>query len=345
VMTATGEVDVVNQTFLDYAGKTSEEFDSWQVVVHPEDLPIVQRELERSLQAESPVDLEVRICRFDGVYRWFHCRGLPLRGAEGQVVSWYKLLTDIDDRKNAEEALRRTQTRLARATQVATVGEMAASIAHEVNQPLAAVVANGHACLRWLSAEPPNLEKTRQTIARIVSDGTDAGEVVRRVRSLFKRGDMPKVALDLNDVIAEMLRLVDSERARKGVALLTDLAPALPLVLGDRVELQQLVHNLLLNGLEAMDSVVDRPRTLFIRSAWLSNEMAQVEIRDDGVGLKEPEKAFEAFFTTKENGMGMGLAICRSIVEAHGGRLWAASVDGPGASFCFTLPFERTTAP
>jgi hypothetical protein len=252
------------------------------------------------------------------------------------------LLIDIDDRKNTEEALRSTQARLSRATQTATVGELAGSIAHEINQPLAAVVTNGHACLRWLTAEPPNLGKAREAAERIVRDGKEAGEVVRRIRALFRRAALEKVALDLNDVIGEVLRLLGGETTKRRVTVETSLETAIPPVVADRVQLQQLVLNLLINGLDAMDEVADRPRKLCISSRRHCETSALVEIRDSGAGLKDPDKIFEAFFTTKEKGMGMGLTICRSIVEAHDGRLWASPAEGAGTIFHFTLPLKSS---
>jgi signal transduction histidine kinase len=225
--------------------------------------------------------------------------------------------------------------------QTATVGELAASIAHEINQPLAAVVANGHACLRWLSSQPPNLAKAHEAAERIVRDGKDAGEVIRRIRALFKRTMLEKTDLDINEIITEVLRLTRSEVVRRGVAVDTELELDLPSVAGDRVQLQQLLLNLLVNGMEAMDRIADRPKRLSICSKQQAGEGVLVEVRDCGPGLTEPDKAFDAFFTTKENGLGMRLAICRSIVEAHQGRLWAESANGTGATFCFTLPNHR----
>jgi signal transduction histidine kinase len=230
-----------------------------------------------------------------------------------------------------------------RATQIATVGELAASIAHEINQPLGAVVANGNACLRWLSAQTPNLAKAREAAGRIVRDGKEAGEVVQRIRALFKRASVEKVTLDLNDVIGEVVRLLRGETMRRRVAMETDLQETLPPVAGDRVQLQQLVLNLLLNGVEAMESVIDRPKKILIRSKRDSPETVLVEIQDSGVGLPDPDKVFEAFFTTKKNGMGMGLAICRSIVEVHDGRLWATPGEASGTTFCFTL-YDSSTS-
>ena len=265
------------------------------------------------------------------------------RNVEGGVARWYGLLIDIDDRKNTEEALRNSQARLSRAIQTATVGEFAAAIAHEVNQPLAAVVASGHACLRFLSAQPANIAGAIESAESIVRDGKDAGEVVRRIRALFKRTTVEKSMVNVNDVIGEVLRLLAGEIGKRGVSVNTDLWENAPLVYGDRVQLQHLILNLLLNGMDAMDSVVDRPKRLWIRSSRDGHGQIQIELRDSGVGLKDPGKIFEAFFTTKENGMGMGLAICRSIVEAHQGKLWIAPQEGPGATFCITLPVTAST--
>ena len=339
-MTSQGEFDLANRQFLEYAGKTLQEMKNWQAIVHPDDLPIVTSRLNFSLESGCVFDTEVRLRRADAVYRWFHCCGLPLRDENGQIIRWYKLLTDIEDQKNAEEALRNSQTQLSRATRTATVGEFAAAIAHEINQPLAAVVTNGHACLRWLSAQPPGLAKAQEAAERIVRDGTEAGEVVRRIRALFKHAPLEKIELNLNDVIAEVLHLLSSETAKRHVVIEMRLADNLPAVIGDRIQLQQVAFNLLLNGIEAMDSIVDRPKKLSIRTTQDNPEAALVKIQDSGVGLADPEKVFEAFFTTKENGMGMGLAICRSIIEAHHGRLWATSSEGTGTTFSFTLPFE-----
>ena len=244
----------------------------------------------------------------------------------------------IEAKKRIEDTLRRTQTRLSRATQIATVAELAASIAHEISQPLSAVVANGQACIQWLSAEPPNMTNARVAAERIVRDGKDAGEVVRRIRALFKKNALTMVDLDVNNVIDEVLRLIRTEAVKRRVRLETDLEKKLPVVQGDRVQLQQVIFNLLLNGIEAMDGVTDRPRELRICSKRGDQDTIVVEIRDHGTGVADPEKAFEAFYTTKEKGMGMGLAICRSIVAAHGGHLGITPSPGPGTTFFFTLP-------
>ena len=246
----------------------------------------------------------------------------------------------IETKRRSEEALRTIQARLSRATRFATVAELAASIAHEVSQPLSAVVANGQACLQWLSAKPPNVTNAQVAAERIVRDGKDAGEVVRHIRALFKKTALEKVDLDINDVVTEVLRLIGKEAVQKRIAIETDLEKRLPSVPGDRVQLQQVIFNLLLNGIEAMENVTDRPKKLFICSKLQNSDAIVVEIRDYGTGLADSEKVYEAFYTTKEKGMGMGLSICRSIVEAHGGRLGTMPSQGPGTTFFFTLPLR-----
>jgi PAS domain S-box-containing protein len=339
-MSAAGEIELVNRQILEYFGKSTEEIKGWgnSDAVHPDDIARVRAAFTTSIQTGRPYEIEHRCRRADGIYRWFHVRALPVRDEQGSITGWYVLLSDIDDRKRAEEALRTTEARLSRATQIATVGELSASIAHEINQPLAAVVASAQACVRFLSAQPPNVGRAHEAAESIVRDGKEAGEVVRRIRALFKRAAIENAMLNLNDVIGEVLRLLASEVAKRQVAVEADLKQDLPLVPGDRVQLQQVLLNLLLNGIEAMDSVHDRSRKLTVRTTQESPETVLVEIRDNGVGLENPDKVFEAFVTTKHNGMGMGLTICRSIVEAHNGRLWAASAEGPGATFCFALP-------
>jgi C4-dicarboxylate-specific signal transduction histidine kinase len=229
---------------------------------------------------------------------------------------------------------------------VTTLGELTASIAHEVNQPLAAVVTNAAACLRWLDRETPNLEEARRTVESIINDGNRAGEVIQRVRALANKTDIEKVPLEVNDVVREVIALVQRELISYQVSLRTEFAPALPMILGDRVQLQQVIINLLMNGIEAMQSVTDRPRELVIRSAQDATRRVLVSVTDCGVGIaaEGADRLFNAFFTTKSSGMGMGLSICRSIVEAHGGRLWATADVPHGATFQFTLPANADTA-
>jgi PAS domain S-box-containing protein len=253
---------------------------------------------------------------------------------------------DLTARKRAEEALHQAQAALAHVTRLMTMGELTASIAHEVNQPLAGVTTNANAGLRWLAREPPDLEEARACLQRIIRDGQRAGEVIARMRAFARKAAPQTARLALNDVIAEVLALVDGELRRHGVALHTDLAADLPPVRADRVQLQQVLLNLLLNGIEAMRGVTERPRALVVRSRKDGAEGVLVAVQDAGTGIapQDLERVFTPFYTTKPAGLGLGLAISRSIIEAHGGRLWATSNDGPGATFQFTLPAGRERA-
>jgi PAS domain S-box-containing protein len=342
LLTADGHLEFLNRQILDYPGMTLEELQrrGTRDTIHPDDLPHVIQVFAQSIAAGTPYEMVWRFRRADGVYRWFQNDGFPVRDPSGRIVGWCVLMTDIDERKRAEEALHRMQARLSRATQIAAVGEMTGSIAHEVNQPLAAVVANGHACLRWLSASPPNVARAIEAAERIVKDGKDAGEVVRRVRGLFKRTAVDRVPLDLGEVIREVLRLLDSYPARKYVSLDVVLDPDLPPAFADRVQLQQLALNLMVNALEALEPVSGRAKQLSVRLTRGGPSHAVIEISDNGIGLDDPVAAFEPFVTTKPEGMGLGLAICRSIVAAHDGTLSAERNAGFGTTFTVTLPFK-----
>jgi signal transduction histidine kinase len=226
---------------------------------------------------------------------------------------------------------------------VTTLGELTASIAHEVNQPLAAVVANAEACLRWLDRGTPDLDAARRSVEWVIDDGNRASEVIRRVRALAKKTSTEKVPLDVNDVVKEVAALVQRELVSHQVSLRMELAPTLPMILGDRVQLQQVIINLAMNGIEAMQSVTDRPRELVVRSGQDERGQALISVADCGVGIsaENVDRLFNPFFTTKSSGMGMGLSICRSIMEAHGGRLWATATVPHGATFHFTLPMNE----
>jgi PAS domain S-box-containing protein len=340
-MKADGAVEFVSNRVLSFFGKTRDELSrDWGACVHPDDRERVVQGWSRAVTSGEPYDSRHRVIRADGVHRWLHARALPLRDHAGRIVRWYNLLVDIDDQKRAESALGDMQAKLSRAAQFATVGELAASIAHEVNQPLAALVANAHACLRWLSAAPPNIPKAVEVATRIVRDGRTAGEVVRRVRSLFQRTALPMARLDLNEVVREVLQLLEAYPARKHVLVDVALEPQLPGVLGDRVQLQQLVMNLVLNAFEALLPVSDRARQLSIRSRRAESGDVLLQIVDNGVGLADSEAAFEPFYTTKVDGMGLGLVICRSIVAAHAGTLTAARNPGSGTTFTVSLPLR-----
>ncbi|MGH7871138.1 MAG: ATP-binding protein [Candidatus Binatia bacterium] len=251
---------------------------------------------------------------------------------------------DITERKRAEEALHNAQTELAHVTRVATLGEMSASIAHEVNQPLAAVITNANACLRWLARQSPNLDEARQAVERIVKDGNRASDVIGRVRALVKKSPPQKDWLNLNDTLLEVIALARNEMQRNRVALQSRLSEDLPLIHGDRIQLQQVILNLIINGIEAMSGISEARRELLVSTGREQNESngLLISVRDSGVGLtpESLEHLFDPFYTTKPDGMGMGLAISRSIIEAHGGRLWATLNAPYGAVFQFTLPHD-----
>jgi len=311
-----------------------------QELIHPEDAPDVLGTLQNCFQAGRGAVMRFRWREQDGEYRWAECRVEPRRDEDGAIAQWYGASIDIDDEVQAQEALRRASEQLAQATRAASLAELSASIAHEVNQPLAAIVANSHACHRWLSAEPPNVERAKITAERITRDANSAADVVNRIRALFRRTQHTRSPEDVNRLIDEVARLMADETAAKDIRMKTDLAPDLPPVALDRVQVQQVIVNLIRNGIEAMDTVVDGARVLRIRSRREGSDAIRVDIRDTGAGFTDVERVFEPFFTTKENGMGIGLAICRSIVESHGGRLRAERNEPQGATFIFTLPVE-----
>jgi C4-dicarboxylate-specific signal transduction histidine kinase len=247
------------------------------------------------------------------------------------------------ERQRTEETLKKTEIELGRVARVTTMGELTASIAHEVNQPLAAVVTNGNASLRWLAADPPNFDEARAAIQRIIRDGTRAGDIIARIRRFLKKGEPVAHRLDFNDVVREIVAMMQSELARRKASLHMDLADSLPTVNGDRVQLQQVLLNLTMNALDAMETVTDRPRVIRISTGASEPKSILVAVEDCGIGL-DPEQAarlFDAFYTTKSDGLGMGLSISRSIIEAHGGKLWATPNEGPGATFQFSLPIEE----
>jgi PAS domain S-box-containing protein len=269
----------------------------------------------------------------------------PMKDASGRVVGASKLARDITERKCAEEALRQAQTDLAHASRLTTMGEFTASLAHEVKQPIAAAVTDANTCVRWITRDEPDLKEAREAAWRIVKDAERAAEIINRVRLLFKKGTPQRELLDVNEVAREMIVLLGDEASRHSISVRTELAEDLPHVIGDRVQLQQVLMNLIVNGVDAMHDV-DAPRELIIKSQPAENNELLLSVSDTGVGLPrhQADQIFNAFFTTKTHGTGMGLRISRSIIESHGGRLWAADNSPRGASFCFTLPTKAETA-
>jgi PAS domain S-box-containing protein len=348
---ADGEPSYLNRRLAEYVGLTLRDLDARdmsrlqmaiQSSVHPDDAAAVGRALVHAFATGDTFAMKYRQRRADGVYRWINGRAEPLRDASGQIVQWYGVSFDIDDDVRTEDELRRTQERLAVASQAASLAELSASIAHEVNQPLAAIVANSHACHRWLSAEPANVERAKITAARIIRDANAAADVVSRIRALFRQSIETRTSATLGSVIAEARDLMAEEATRRRVRMEADVESNLPPVAFDRVQIQQVLINLIRNGMDAMDSGTD-DRVLGIR-VRRTGDAIRTDISDRGPGIAFPDKIFEPFFTTKAHGMGMGLAICRSIVESHGGRLWVERNEPHGATFIFTLPIETPDA-
>jgi PAS domain S-box-containing protein len=323
----------------------------WGIATDVESEPEKWRLHQEMLDARRPFrDFVYSTVNESGSQVFVRSSGKPLFDANGSFLGYRGTGTDITARiraDHAEQALRKAHAELAHVTRVTMLGELTASIAHEVNQPLAAVVANAEAGLRWLDRETPDLAAARRSVEWVINDGCRASEVIRRVRALAKKTDMEKTPLDINQVVHEAIPLVQRELVRHRVSLRTELGPALPKILGDRVQLQQVIINLLMNGIEAMESITDRPRELVVRSG--QDEIGQVilSVTDRGIGIsaENANRLFNAFFTTKLSGLGMGLSICRSIVEAHGGRMSASSNEAaPGATFQFILPLHREDA-
>jgi PAS domain S-box-containing protein len=472
-----GQIDLANRPLLDFFGMTVEELNSWGTngAIHPDDLPRVIAEFTHSMTTGIPIDTEARYRRADGVYRWSQLQIVPVRDTEGKITVWYGLLTDIEDRKRAEDELRRSEARhrivvetasdavvsideggtiilanpatkrifghnpeeligksltvlmpgamrglhetgfkryletgarhlnwqgtevtalrangeefpaevsfgemtldqrkiftgfirdisgkkraeeelrnsqaeLARMMRVMTIGQLTASIAHEVNQPLSGIVMNASTCLRMLSGDQPNIEGARETARRTIRDGNRASEIVTRLRTLFKRKEVAAESIDLNDAAREVIALSLSELQRDRILVRHDLAENLPAVKGDRIQLQQVILNLMRNALDAMRDVDDRPRELLIKTESDDSKNVKLTMQDTGIGFA-PDAAnrlFDSFYTTKDGGMGVGLSVSRSIIEAHRGRIWASANEGPGSSFAFSIPRDYSAEP
>jgi PAS domain S-box-containing protein len=318
----------------------------WSYATDVESEPEKWRLHRATLDAHQPFrDFVYSAARADGSAMYIQTSGKPFFDEKGNFLGYRGVSADITAAiraDQAEEALREVQAELAHITRVTTLGQLTASIAHEVSQPLAAIVANGDACLRWLGRDVPQLDEVRSAVEGIINDGNRAAEVIRRVRSLARKTDALKAPLAINEVIDEVIQLLQREVLSHRAVLRLELASELPLVLVDRIQLQQVIINLVMNGMEAMAPVTDRPRELKIRSRREADHVL-VAVEDSGVGIdpEQVDRLFNAFFTTKPNGMGMGLSICRSIIEAHGGKLWASPNAGAGATFQFTLPAYR----
>jgi PAS domain S-box-containing protein len=339
-----GTPDFVNQVWLEFAGQSLDFVrshpEAWMGALHPEDREIAARSFWEGVHAGQGFAFETRFLRAqDGTYRWHLNQAVVLRDAEGKVLKFIGTTTDIDDQKRAEEASRQAQGDLARINRVTTMGELAASLAHEISQPISGVMTNANVGIRKLGSDNPNLDEMRGIFTRIVRDAQRATEIIGRIRSQFEKGAPKQESLNMNEIIPETIALLRDEAVRHNISVRTELAADLPQIVGDRVQLQQVAMNLIVNSIEAMKDL-DGMHEIIIKSKRDENEQILISITDTGVGLPPQlvEQIFDPFFTTKAHGTGMGLRICRSIIEAHGGRLWAVGSKVRGATFHLSLP-------
>jgi PAS domain S-box-containing protein len=341
-----GSNEFGNRRWQEYTGLSHERtFGSgWQDAVHPTDLKRHWEKWCASLASGEPFENEVRYRQAaDGQYRWFLSRAVPLRDEHGKILKWYGVSTDIDERKRAEQEREQLRADLAHLNRVSMLGELAASVSHELKQPIAAAMINAQACIRWLKRDQPDVDEALGATMRLVKDGTRATEIIDHLRSLYKKSPPQRELVDVNEIVSEMLALLRGEANRYSIVTRSDLAPDLPKITADRVQLQQVFMNLMLNAIEAMK---DTGGELKIKTELGQEGSLLISVSDTGVGLpaENINEIFNAFFTTKPEGSGMGLAISRSIIESHGGRLWATGNDGRGATFQLTLPAEVTAS-
>jgi PAS domain S-box-containing protein len=343
-LSADGTPDFVNEVWLEYSGQTLDFVrshpEAWMTAVHPEDRDRASRAFWGGVRSGHGFAVETRSLRArDGVYRWHLNQAVVLHDADGKVLKFIGTTTDIDDQKRTEEALRQAQSDLERSNRVTTMGELAASLAHEINQPITAAIAYANACVRWLDREPPNLDQAREAATQIVGDGKRAAQIIARIRTHFEKGALTHQLFDVSETIRETVDLLRGEATRYSISVQTELATNLPPVVGDRVQLQQVVMNLIVNSIEAMKDV-DGMREMVITSQRAEKAQILVSVIDTGIGIppQVAEQIFDPFFTTKPHGTGMGLRISRSIIESHGGRLWAVNSAGRGATLCLSLP-------
>jgi PAS domain S-box-containing protein len=336
-----GQRTFVNSRWMEYTGLTEERALGWgwEAAVHPDDLSRVLKTRQESLASGNTLEYEARLRRgSDGTFRWFHTRAVPLRDKRGKIVRWYGVINDIEDRKRAEQL----QAELAHVNRVSTMGELTASLAHEIKQPIGAAVTNAEACARLLDRDQPDLPEAREAALEMAKDARRAAQVIDRVRSLYRKAPSQLDSVDIGELIQEMFLILYNEANRHSVTLRTDVAGGIPRVMADRVQLQQVLMNLMLNGIQAME---DTGGVLTIKAQPDRMQGVLISVSDTGVGLpvENAEQIFNTFFTTKPGGSGMGLAISRSIIDSHGGRIWATPNDERGATFHFTLPTAAET--
>jgi PAS domain S-box-containing protein len=343
-----GTPDFVNQVWLEFAGQTLDFVcshpEAWMAAVHPEDREIAAKSFWEGVRSGRGFAVETRSLRAqDGTYRWHLQQAVVVRDAEGKVLKFVGTTTDIDDQKRTEEALRQAQGDLARINRVTIMGELAASLAHELSQPISGATTNANTCLLKLGRDEPNLDEVRAVVRKFARDAQRAADIIGRIRSQFARGAINPEVIDVNEIHRETVALLRDEAVRYNISVRTELAADLPQIVGDRVQLQQVAMNLIVNGIEAMKDV-DGLREMVIKSQRADGEQILVSVSDTGVGFPPQlaERIFDPYFTTKPQGTGMGLRISRSIIESHSGRLWAVGSPGCGATFHLSLPAART---
>jgi PAS domain S-box-containing protein len=344
VADAEGRHQYASKRTLAYTRNTIEQISGLGFVksVHPDEQESIKSLWLRCVARGEAMDVEHRMRRFDGVYRWFHTRVEPFRDEHGRIVRWYGLLTDMDEQRRAEDALRQREQELSGAMQIATIAQLSASIAHEINQPLSGILTNASTSLRMLGADPPNVEGALETARRTIRDANRASEVITRLRALFARKGASSAPVDLNEAARDVLAMLRKRLRSNRVIARAELCDDLPPVAGDRVQLEQVILNLVLNAEEAMTNIEDRPKELVIKTERDAPDHVRLSVKDAGTGV-DPEalaRLFEAFYTTKAGGMGVGLSVSRSIIEHHRGKMWAAPNEGPGATFAFSIPLK-----
>jgi C4-dicarboxylate-specific signal transduction histidine kinase len=311
-------------------------------VIHPDDREELGKVFFRAIETGDSFNSIHRTRRADGEYRWHHVMGEPLRDPHGKIIQWYGLSVDIDDRKLAVDRLRDTRIKLAKASRLTTVAELAGSIAHELNQPLTSILANAQAAKRWLNAAPSNVMEVDSSIERTIRDARAADEKMQRIRALFKRESFVKKDVKIPEILNEVVRIVQEDPKKRAVPVECHFEESLPAVPVDQIQVQQVFINLIVNAIEALEGQQVAP-LVTLRAAVTDSDRMLIQVIDNGPGVDDPERIFDAFMTTKEKGMGIGLAVSRSIVEAHGGRLWADNNKAGGAIFNVTLPLSHTS--
>jgi PAS domain S-box-containing protein len=338
----TGEPTHLSQRFLEYFGTSFEEIITrgWESFIHPDDREETVKAFARAISSGESYRAIQRLRRGDGEYLWHHSMGEPLRDPHGKIIQWYGLTVDIDDRKRAEDHLRDTRIKLAKASRLTTVAELAASIAHELNQPLMSILANAQAAKRWLNAASPNVMEVNSSIERTIRDAQAADETMQHIRALFKQESFVKKDVKIPEILNEVVRIVQEDPKKRAVPVECHLEESLPAVPVDQIQIQQVFINLIVNAIEALEGQ-QRPPQVTLRAAVTDSDRMLIQVIDNGPGVHDPERIFDAFMTTKEKGMGIGLAVSRSIVECHGGRLWAENNKAGGATFNVALPLTH----